>query len=79
MNAPGMVLVDIAAACDGSLGRERIHALRRQLENRSLYAAAGTRDYCLFDRLLTLLRERGVAGLFASLGIGLDQRQPGVG
>ena len=56
-----------AVACDGTLGREEAHALRRQLENRSLYqgcsdAAMGE----LFDRLLRLLREDGVQGLIAS-------------
>ena len=27
-----------AVACDGRLGRDEAHALRRQLENRSLYS-----------------------------------------
>ena len=27
-----------AVACDGKLGRDEAHALRRQLENRSLYS-----------------------------------------
>ena len=53
-----------AVACDGTLGREEAHALRQQLEYRSLYqgcsdAAMGE----LFDRLLRLLREDGVQGL----------------
>ncbi|MAR06634.1 MAG: hypothetical protein CL862_05995 [Cyanobium sp. NAT70] len=53
-----------AVASDGTLGREEAHALRRQLEHRSLYktcseAAMGD----LFDRLLRLLRENGVPGL----------------
>ena len=56
-----------AVACNGTLGREEAHALRRQLEHRSLYqgcsdAAMGE----LFDRLLRLLREDGVQGLIAS-------------
>ncbi len=56
-----------AVACDGRLGRDEAHALRRQLENRSLYsdsseAAMGE----LFDRLLLLLREQGVQGLITS-------------
>ena len=56
-----------AVACDGRLGLDEAHALRRQLENRSLYsdsseAAMGE----LFDRLLLLLREQGVQGLITS-------------
>ena len=53
-----------AVACDGILGREEAHALRRQLEYRSLYCdstEAGMGD--LFDRLLKTLREKGVDGL----------------
>ena len=53
-----------AVACDGILGRDEAHALRRQLEYRSIYrdrseAAMGD----LFDNLLHLLREQGVMGL----------------
>lgn len=53
-----------AVACDGVLGRDEAHALRRQLEYRSLYrdrteAAMGD----LFDDLLHLLRDQGVMGL----------------
>ena len=53
-----------AVACDGVLGRDEAHALRLQLEYRSLYssnseAAMGE----LFDQLLAVLRERGVTGL----------------
>ena len=53
-----------AVACDGSLGRDEAHALRRQLEYRSLYrnrseAAMGD----LFDTLLKDLRHQGVIGL----------------
>ena len=56
-----------AVACDGKLGRDEAHALRCQLEYRSLYsdrseAAMGE----LFDGLLMLLREHGVQGLIAS-------------
>ena len=56
-----------AVACDGRLGRDEAHALRRQLENRSLYsdsseAAMGD----LFDSLLLLLRDQGVQGLITS-------------
>jgi len=56
-----------AVACDGALGRDEAHALRRQLENRSLYdSCSDTEMGDLFDRLLTLLREHGVAGLIDS-------------
>ena len=53
-----------AVACDGVLGRDEAHALRLQLEYRSLYssnseAAMGE----LFDQLLAVLRQRGVTGL----------------
>ena len=56
-----------AVACDGKLGRDEAHALRCQLEYRSLYndsseAAMGD----LFDRLLLLLREQGVQGLITT-------------
>ena len=53
-----------AVACDGSLGRDEAHALRRQLEYRSLYqdcSEAFMGD--LFDRLLGLMREQGIDGL----------------
>ena len=65
-----------AVACDGRLGRDEAHALRRQLENRSLYsdsseAAMGE----LFDRLLLLLREQGVQGLISSALPQLNQNQ----
>ena len=53
-----------AVACDGVLGRDEAHALRLQLEYRSLYstnseAAMGE----LFDQLLAVLRDQGVPGL----------------
>jgi len=56
-----------AVACDGKLGRDEAHALRCQLEYRSLYndsseAAMGD----LFDRLLLLLREQGVQALITT-------------
>ena len=56
-----------AVACDGKLGRDEAHALRSQLEYRSLYSdcsevAMGE----LFDRLLLLLRDQGVQGLIES-------------
>ncbi len=65
-----------AVACDGKLGRDEAHALRRQLENRSLYnncseAAMGD----LFDRLLLMLREQGVPGLISNAIPELSLRQ----
>ena len=65
-----------AVACDGRLGRDEAHALRCQLEYRSLYsdsseAAMGQ----LFDRLLLLLRDQGVDGLIASALPQLSGRQ----
>ena len=65
-----------AVACDGKLGRDEAHALRSQLEYRSLYrdcsdAAMGE----LFDRLLLLLREQGVQGLIATALPRLNGRQ----
>ena len=65
-----------AVACDGKLGRDEAHALRCQLEYRSLYkdctdAAMGE----LFDRLLLLLRDKGVQGLIDSALPQLNGRQ----
>ena len=67
-----------AVACDGSLGRDEAHALRRQLEYRSLYrdrseAAMGD----LFDTLLHNLRDQGVMGLVDSAlpQLNMSQRQ----
>ena len=65
-----------AVACDGKLGQDEAHALRCQLEYRSLYndsseAAMGE----LFDRLLQLLREQGVQGLISSALPQLNQNQ----
>ena len=65
-----------AVSCDGKLGRDEAHALRCQLEYRSLYsdsseAAMGE----LFDRLLLLLRDKGVDGLIASALPQLNARQ----
>ena len=65
-----------AVACDGKLGRDEAHALRRQLEYRSLYndcseASMGE----LFDRLLLLLRDQGIQGLIASALPQLNQTQ----
>ena len=55
-----------AVACDGVLGKDEAHALRRQLEFRSPYnerteAAMGE----LFDRLLKVLREQSLEVLIA--------------
>ena len=55
-----------AVACDGVLAKDEAHALRRQLEFRAPYnlcteAAMGE----LFDRLLTVLRDRGLDDLIA--------------
>ena len=56
-----------AVACDGTLGREEAHALRQQLEHRSLYRSRSEAEMGeLFDRLLRLLREDGVEGLISS-------------
>ena len=65
-----------AVSCDGKLGRDEAHALRCQLEYRSLYsdsseAAMGE----LFDRLLLLLRDQGVDGLIASALPQLNEMQ----
>ena len=65
-----------AVACDGVLGRDEAHALRLQLEFRSLYstnseAAMGE----LFDQLLAVLRDQGVPGLVAQALPVLSPRQ----
>ena len=65
-----------AVACDGKLGRDEAHALRCQLEYRSLYkgctdAAMGE----LFDQLLLLPRDQGVQGLIDSALPQLNGRQ----
>ena len=53
-----------AVACDGRLDRDEAHALRRQLENRSIYSGLSEVEMGdLFDTLLSLLRSRGVIGL----------------
>ena len=50
-----------AVACDGSLGREEAHALRRSLEFRTPYRDRTEQEMgALFDRLLVTLREQGV-------------------
>tara|TARA_B100001063_G_scaffold46551_1_gene40391 strand:+ start:7737 stop:8144 length:408 start_codon:yes stop_codon:yes gene_type:complete len=50
-----------AVACDGTLGREEAHALRRSLEYRTPYKDRTEQEMgALFDRLLFTLREQGV-------------------
>ena len=50
-----------AVACDGTLGREEAHALRRALEYRTPYKDRTEQEMgALFDRLLVTLREQGV-------------------
>ena len=50
-----------AVACDGALGREEAHALRRSLEFRTPYKSCTDQEMgSLFDRLLYTLRESGV-------------------
>ena len=49
-----------AVACDGVLGREEAHALRRHLEYRIPYRDRSDEQMGdLFDRLLTVLRQDG--------------------
>lgn len=49
-----------AVACDGVLGREEAHALRRHLEYRTPYCDRSEEQMGeLFDRLLTVLRQDG--------------------
>lgn len=65
-----------AVACDGTLGRDEAHALRRQLEYRSLYSSCSEAAMGeLFDRLLAMLREHGVQGLIESSLPVLSRRQ----
>jgi|TARA_B100000073_G_scaffold332367_1_gene322735 hypothetical protein len=50
-----------AVACDGTLGREEAHALRRSLEFRTPYKDRTEQQMgAMFDRLLVTLREQGV-------------------
>ena len=50
-----------AVACDGTLGREEAHALRRSLEYRTPYKDRTEQQMgAMFDRLLVTLREQGV-------------------
>lgn len=56
-----------AVACDGKLGRDETHALRLQLEYRSLYVGLSEAQMGdLFDNLLKLLRSGGVEGLISA-------------
>lgn len=53
-----------AVACDGTLARDEAHALRQQLEYRSLYKDCSEAEMGdLFDQLLRLLREGSVEAL----------------
>ena len=55
-----------AVACDGKLSRDEAHALRTQLEYRSIYnSLSETQMGDLFDKLLTLLRSGGVESLIS--------------
>ena len=51
-------------ACDGILGKDEAHALRRQLEYRTPYKDRSEREMAmLFDQLLKRLREHGSSQL----------------
>ena len=53
-----------AVACDGTLGRDEAHALRRSLEYRTPYKDRSEKEMAaLFDRLLAQLRTAGVERL----------------
>jgi hypothetical protein len=53
-----------AVACDGVLGKDEAHALRRQLEYRSPYKDRSEEEMAaLFDTLLAVLREQGIDSL----------------
>jgi hypothetical protein len=53
-----------AVACDGTLGRDEAHALRRSLEYRTPYKDRNEQEMAaLFDRLLAQLRTDGVERL----------------
>ena len=53
-----------AVACDGVLGRDEAHALRRHLEYRTPYKNASESEMAaLFDGLLSVLREQGLEQL----------------
>ena len=53
-----------AVACDGVLGKDEAHALRRQLEYRTPYKDRSESEMAmLFDQLLKRLREKGSSQL----------------
>ena len=53
-----------AVACDGVLGKDEAHALRRQLEYRTPYKDRSESEMAmLFDQLLKRLREHGSSQL----------------
>ena len=53
-----------AVACDGVLGKDEAHALRRQLEYRTPYKDRSESEMAmLFDQLLKRLREQGSSQL----------------
>ena len=64
-SAEAFAAIALAAVdCDGSLGRDESHALRAQLEYRTLYSSSSEAEMGdLFDRLLHRLRDQGVNGL----------------
>ena len=64
-NAEAFAAIALAAvACDGTLGRDEAHALRRQLEYRTPYNDRSEQEMAeLFDQLLKMHRKDGVDGL----------------
>ena len=63
-------------ACDGILGKDEAHALRRQLEYRTPYKDRSEREMAmLFDQLLKRLREHGSSQLIKDALPHLKQSQ----
>ena len=63
-------------ACDGILGKDEAHALRRQLEYRTPYKDRSEREMAmLFDQLLRRLREHGSSQLIKDALPHLKQSQ----
>ncbi len=63
-------------ACDGILGKDEAHALRRQLEYRTPYKDRSEREMAmLFDELLKRLREHGSSQLIQDALPHLKQSQ----
>ena len=63
-------------ACDGILGKDEAHALRRQLEYRTPYKDRSEREMAmLFDQLLKRLREHGSSQLIKAALPHLKQSQ----